>query len=151
MKKRFAGLSFILLTTVLISTGMIHSQTNSPRISENLLELEVNKVYKPYSMRLDFMTESMIDDILESGTVGLEQLCAYTMGCQSRKDVVLNNEDRIQLFIDARVKSVELIKLDSDQETSIAFSITNSKESFITVPQQITRDNIELFRLRIRK
>jgi|GEM_PF-4679962 len=70
------------------------------------------------------------------------------MGCQSRKDVVLAKGDKIQLFVDSRVKSVELIELNQEnKKTSIGKSNNSKKGNYILVPKEITRDNIENFML----
>lgn len=98
-------------------------------------------------MRLDHTTESQIDDIIIAGTNRLVRLCSYTMGCDSRKDIVFNKGDRIQLFKDSRIKSVELTKMELGKIKSIAVYEINSKESYIIVPQQINRENIDSYSL----
>lgn len=150
MKKRFAGFNLILLTALLFSSDMLYGQTNIA-ISDFKINTEVTQVTKPYSMRLDFMTESKMDEIIQSSTVSLDDLCGYTMGCKSRKDIILNKGDRIQLFTDPRIENVQLIKIESDKKTSIATSVTNNKESYIVVTQKITRENIASYMLFVQK
>lgn len=149
MIKRFSDLSFSLLTTVLLSTSMMNSQINAVVLSHSKICTVETQASKSYTMRLDFLTESQINDIIQSRIVGLDKLCANTMGCQKRKEIVLQKEARIQLFTDTRIKSVELIKMESGKKTSIAISESSTTENYITVPQQITRENIDSFMLLI--
>lgn len=160
MKERFVSLSFVILTSLLLTTSLVNGQTNTVATADYLVSPEAKikannnpnpKNFKPYWMRLDFMTESIKDEIIQSGSVGLDDICDYTMGCQNRKDIILNKGDKIQLFTDSRIKEVELIYKNSGKKAVIATSVTNSKESYILVTQQITRENIDSYMLLILK
>jgi len=146
MKKSLLHISLIVLAITFYQYD-VNAQSSSRTISTNIKDPEVTQVTNSYSMRLDFMTESQIDEVILSGMVSLSDLCDRTMGCQSRKDVVLAEGDRIQLFVDARLKNVELIELDQNKKTSIAQLIKVNQENYILVPKKIKRDNIENFML----
>ena len=117
---------------------MMNSQINTFTLSDSETSADEARVCKSYTIRLDFITESQIDDIIRSGALGLDKLCPYSMGCLQRKDIILKKEGRIQLFTDTRIKNIELIKVESSKKTSIAVSVSNTVESYITATQQIT-------------
>ena len=150
MKKLLIGLIFILTTSIIPSSGL-NSQTQSIDINGPHYDVKTTNTSDRYSMRLDFMTESQIDAVIQSGVIGLDELCSYTMGCKSRKDIVLNEGDKIQLFKDDRIKSVELIKIESGKKTTIASATNTVAQSFILVPQTISRENIDSYMLLILK
>lgn len=150
MIKRLTDLCLIPLAAIVLTTGTTNSQINTS-VSGSSICIKVAEINDSYTMRLDFMTESQVDDIIQSGIVSLDQLCDFTMGCKSRKEVILNANDRIQLFSDSRVKSVELVKMEDGKKTTIAVSTSNSKESYIQVPQEIRRVNLDNYLLLIVK
>lgn len=145
MKNFLIGIIFILSTSILPCSGL-NSQTKTTVTS---IESNTPPLSDRYSMRLDFMTESQVDEIIQLRKSTLHDLCQKTMGCEKRVDVVLAEGDKIQLFEDARIASVELIKIESGKKMTIAKSVTTKKESYIVVPQKITRENIESYMLLI--
>ena len=138
-----------MMTTCILPYSGLSSQIQSGISPSSVLDIEVFETADPYSMRLDFMTESQVDDIIELRKITLDDLCDKTMGCKSRTSIVLSVGDKIQLFNDDRISKVELIQIKSGKKFIIASSVTTKKESYIVVTQEITRDNIENFMLQI--
>ena len=151
MKQSFSKIFFVIIIGIIYSSSSLFGQTANNDALESPIKPKTRNPKKQYSMRIDFMTESQKDDIIQSGTVKLTDLCAYTMGCQSRKDIVLDVGDKIQLFKDKRIKHIELIRIDDNKKTTIGTSVTTSKESYITVNQRISRANLDNFMLFILK
>ena len=148
MLKLLFGISFFLISSILPFTGII-SQGQSSFESSETLDVSSDIPADPYSMRLDFMTESQVDDIILQKMITLDDLCDKTMGCRSRTDIVLAIGDKIRLFNDDRISSVELIRKEAGKKYTIANSTTTKKESYIIVPNEITRENIENYMLLI--
>lgn len=131
MKNRI--LNFILLFSFIILPSIVVS-AQYQLVGEQNASQTINYV-KNLTVRLDLITESQVDEILNRKRNSLYDLCQLTMTYKKRGDIILTKGDKIKVFVNEDLNSVELVKIDNGTFTVIQ---QTDKSNLITIDHEIT-------------
>lgn len=88
-----------------------------------------------YTLRLDLITESQIDDLIAASEIPLLDACEKVMGFTIDHDgTVLREGDRIRLFKDERIENIQLINKSGRSRKVISEWINTQDTQYLHIP-----------------